>query len=69
MFGSEIFASAPGTRHDLVIDQKNAVLITDFANAGIVAVGRDQRAGRSSANRFHDETKNGFRALFEYFGL
>ena len=69
MFGGEIFAGTAGTGHDLVIDQKDAVLIANFADPVIVAVGRNQCPGRCPANRFHDEAKDGFGTLFEDFSL
>ena len=47
MIAAEETTCASDARHDLVVNQQDAVAIADLANARIVAVGRDERAARS----------------------
>lgn len=65
MFGGEEFTGAARAGHDLVIDQQHAELVADFADAAVIAVGRDQRAGGGAADGLHDEGKHGVGALGE----
>ena len=69
MFGSHELAGAPATRHHLIMDQQDAVAITDFANRLHVTGRRHQRAGRRSADRFDDKGQNAVRAFLQNFGL
>ncbi|MNL13046.1 hypothetical protein D3C87_1339350 [compost metagenome] len=74
MIAAEEFPGAAGAAHDLVMDQEDAVFVADFADASVVAVRRDQRTGRGTADRLHDEGKHAFRAfglypVFQHVGI
>ena len=47
MVTTEIAAGTAGSAHHFVVDQEDAVLVADLADARIIAVGRDERAARS----------------------
>ncbi|MGY4353406.1 hypothetical protein ACVWXM_009923 [Bradyrhizobium sp. GM7.3] len=65
MVAAEKLAGAAGAAHYLVMNEQNAIVVTDLADTRIVAVGRDKGSRCGTTDRFHDESEHAFRALGE----
>ena len=67
MLGSKEAASASAAAHDFVMDEEDAVLVTNFAYALHVARGGHECARRGTANRLNHKGKAGLGTFLEDF--
>ena len=70
MLRGEPFAGAAKSAHDLVVDQQDAVFVTERAQLGIIIVGRNKQAV-GAGNSFDQNRRNGVRAfhLNDFFNM